>query len=500
MRRLLSVVALLGGALIVTTGTALAGGPVLVSKVNPYAGCKVGAAKGATNYLNAEVEPFLTYDPSSHSHLLSAWQQDRWTDGGAHGLVAGYSFDGGRSWNDSALPFSKCAPGGVNYERASDPGTAIGRDGNSYAIAISFDADSIRNAVVAATSPNGGRSWTNVVPIIQDVANPLTGDPFNDKELIFADPTRGRTAYAVWDRLEDVPGAGNRVRQPAGDMPALQSQSGAARPNTAAPAQAQLPAFTGPTFFSRTTDGGKTWQTARPIVKTGVNEQTIGNYMVIDPRTDRLYDFFDYITADGSSHLGFVTSTDRGDHWTKPTIFQDLRSVGVPHVRTGDIIPIPTIDRETGSLYIVWQDSRFSGGKYDEIAISRSTDGGRHWSEPQRVNQPTGQSAFTATVAVNSDGKVGVTYYQLQSYPRTYMTDYFMKVTSGRNLHFSDSEMVDAPFDMADAPVAGGFFVGDYEGLVAPGESFHPLYVTTNSGNTVNPTDVWTRSTQDNRD
>ncbi len=500
MKRLLAALAVLSGALIATTSTALAGGPVLVSKGDPYAKCSIGQSPGATVYPNAEVEPFLTQDPSRHSHLLGAWQQDRWSDGGARGLVAGYSFDGGRSWNNSVLPFSRCARGGADYDRASDPGTAIGRDGNSYSIAISFNADSIKNAVVAATSPNGGKTWTNVVPLIQDVANATTGNPFNDKELIFADPTRGRTAYAVWDRLEDVPGVGQRVRDPERDMPALQGRSSAARPRTAAPAVAALPAFTGPALFSRTTDGGKTWEKPRTIVPTGVNEQTIANYIVIDPRTDRLYDFFTYITSDGNYHIGFVTSTDRGEHWTKPTLFQDLRSVGVPNIRTGDIIPIPAIDPETGALYVVWQDSRFNGGKYDEIAISRSTDGGRHWSAPERVNQPTGQSAFTATVAINSEGKVGVTYYQLQSYPRTYLTDYILKVSSGRNLKFSDEERVDAPFDMADAPRAGGYFVGDYEGMVAPGESFHPFYVTTNSGNTANPTDVWTRSTQDDRD
>jgi hypothetical protein len=46
-------------------------------------------------------------------------------------------------------------------------------------------------------------------------------------------------------------------------------------------------------------------------------------------------------------------------------------------------------------------------------------------------------------------------------------------------------------FDMKTAPDAGGFFVGDYEGLAAVGTAFLPFFVQTNSGNTANRTDVF---------
>ena len=54
-------------------------------------------------------------------------------------------------------------------------------------------------------------------------------------------------------------------------------------------------------------------------------------------------------------------------------------------VRTGDIIPDFAVDRSSGALYAVWQDSRFSGGSHDDIAFSRSTDGGNTWSAPVKV-------------------------------------------------------------------------------------------------------------------
>src|SRR5207244_10479985 len=94
-------------------------------------------------------------------------------------------------------------------------------------------------------------------------------------------------------------------------------------------------------------------------------------------------------------------------------------------LRTGDIIPAPAVGPE-GNLYVVWQDSRFSGR--DEVALSMSRDGGATWSVPQRVNTPNGQSAFTATVAALANGTVGVTYYQVGATSLGSMpTDYFRK-------------------------------------------------------------------------
>src|SRR5690348_6136372 len=69
-----------------------AAGPVLVSQNpgDPYAtpGClALDNQPGSLNYRYAEVEPEVAVDPTNDSHLVGAWQQDRWDSGGAHGLV-----------------------------------------------------------------------------------------------------------------------------------------------------------------------------------------------------------------------------------------------------------------------------------------------------------------------------------------------------------------------------------------------------------------------------
>src|SRR5262245_8387120 len=40
-----------------------------------------------TVYLNSEVEPQIAVDPTNLNHVVAVWQQDRWSNGGARGVV-----------------------------------------------------------------------------------------------------------------------------------------------------------------------------------------------------------------------------------------------------------------------------------------------------------------------------------------------------------------------------------------------------------------------------
>ena len=235
-----------------TLSVANAAALVTVTGPSPVGNCTFGSGPGATNYLNAEVEPWIAVNPSNSNNLIGAWQQDRWSDGGSHALVAGYSTNGGGKWNEVPLPFTKCVAGGLPYERASDPWVSIGPDGTAYTISISFNESNNDNSVGVATSTNGGKSWNNVQTLIADIG---TYQFFSDKESITADPVKAGTAYAVWDRLVS-PTDNPRVTLHAS-------------------------AYTGPTLFSKTIDGGKTWSKYQIIVNTAQNNQTIGNQMVL---------------------------------------------------------------------------------------------------------------------------------------------------------------------------------------------------------------------------
>lgn len=448
----------------------------LVSGPSPYANCSISGQPG-TNYLNAEVEPWVTINPTNPSNIIGVWQQDRWSNGGSRGLVAGSSFNGGKSWKETPLPFSACAPGGLSYQRASDPWVSFGPDGTAYASALSFDGSDNKNAVAAATSSDGGKTWSNLVTLVAYTTN---GGQFStDKNSTTADPVKAGTAYTVWDTL--VAPTDNPDNNP------------------------HTMAFTGDAYFSKTTDGGHSWSTPVVIVHTSQNTQTIANQIVVDPRNGTLYDFFDLILhpTGVAFHVAYVKSTDGGNTWTQPQIISKLGTAFVTDpntgqsIRTGDIIPEPTIDPASGQLYVVWQDAGFTKGKFDEVALSTSTDGGATWSTPIQVNTntPSNQPGFTPSIHVNSAGTVGVTFYDfrnLTTQTTTLPTDYWFVISTDHGATFGNEAHIAGPFDMLTAPFASGFFVGDYEGLSTSGTSFQPFFVQANSGNISNRTDVFT--------
>ena len=126
-------------ALLAFAGLALAAsGPVDASGLSPFAACTIGGP--GTNHPNSEVEPFVAVNPANPSNIIGVFQQDRWSNGGAHGLVASTSHDGGSSWTESWAHFSNCSGGtaanGGDYARASDPWVTFAPNGDVYQISL----------------------------------------------------------------------------------------------------------------------------------------------------------------------------------------------------------------------------------------------------------------------------------------------------------------------------------------------------------------------------
>ncbi len=432
-----------------------------ISRASPFSASCDGTAAAGTLYSNSEVEPYVAVDPGNSSHLVGAWQQDRWSNGGAKGQLGAASFDGGRTWTPSAAAFSRCTGGnagnGGNYERVTDPWVSIGPDGVAYQIAAAFDNGG-SNAILASRSDDGGLTWSAPATLIRDGS-----DPFNDKESISADPLVAGFAYAVWDRL---------------------SSTGH-----------------GPTYFSRTTDGGRSWETARPIYDPGGNNQTINNQVVVlsDGALVTFFTRFDAAAnGNATATLATIRSTDHGATWSAPSTISVMQSVGVTDPENGtavrDSSNLGSIAAGPGNtLVVAWQDARFSAGAREAIAFARSTDGGRTWSVPARVNRDPGVQAFGPTIVVLADGTIGITYFDFRSNTTdssTLFTDYWLVRSSDGGATWRESRVA-GPFDLAIAPNAGGLFLGDYQGLAAIGTGFVPFYAAVNTGDLADRTGVF---------
>jgi hypothetical protein len=426
-------------------------------------GCD-GAVPAGTLYVNSEVEPFVAVNPRDVSNLVAVWQQDRWSGGGARGLLTGTSLDGGRSWTPAFPAFSRCTGGnaanGGDYERASDPWITFAPDGTAHQVAIAFNGRTLEpgsaSAVLASRSTDGGRTWSAPAVLIRDGSL-----FFNDKESITADPADPRLVYAVWDRLALAGG--------------------------------------GPALLARSTDGGLSWEAPRVIHDPGIAGQTLNNQVVVLP-DGTLVDFFtrfDFVGGTARATLAIARSLDKGLTWSAPIAIAPVQAVGTRDPEAGtrvrDAANLGAIAvGPRGELVVAWQDARFSGGARDGIAFARSQDGGLTWSVPARINGDPAVAAFVPAVHVRRDGTIGVTYYDFRSNtadPAALPTDYWL-AQSADGATWTETRIA-GPFDLATAPFANGLFVGDYQGLASVGGAFLPVYAKTNDGSRDNRTDIW---------
>ena len=174
-----------------------------------------------------------------------------------------------------------------------------------------------------------------------------------------ADPNDSSYVYAIWDRL---------VSPPSGNTNPIAGENAIAS--------------RGPTLFTRTTNGGESWEEPRIIFDPGTLQQTIGNQIVVRPQGD-LVNIFDLIQTTRKARNSRLQRErhplggQRRRRGREPIRFERMVNPGVSDpddgdpVRTGDIIPDIAVDPHSGQLYAVWQDKRFDDGQRTTASRSR---------------------------------------------------------------------------------------------------------------------------------
>jgi hypothetical protein len=466
------------------TSTATASGP------SPFTACTADSAAaqqaaGSVLYPNSEPEPRVDVNPTNTSNIVGAYQQDRWNDGGARGLVSSWSKDGGATWHPVVIPDVSACSGNLDYARASDPWVSFAPNGDLYSISLSFNQPGLpspANAILVNKSTNGGESWGNPIAVAADNTNGL------DKQSITADPFDSNYVYAAWDRFVSPPGF------PPSDLGRFHAAS-----------------FVQQAFFSRTTNGGASWSPPSVLYNPGTQGGTIGSIINVLPDralVDGFVVFANHKRQIRGAYVADVRSTDLGVTWSKKATLIAPIDASFPGptdpdntnktIRGGEL-PDFAVDHTNGNLYAVWDDDLPDG--IDKIYFSQSTDGGLTWSAPVKINQtPTNipeldQQAFTATVKVAADGTVGVTYYDFRNNTTApgLTTDYWFVHCHGSCTNPSNwaETHVAGSFDTEQAADAGGYFLGDYEGMVTIGNVFGPFYDQAVSRAANNPSDVF---------
>jgi hypothetical protein len=437
-----------------------------VSGASPFAGCTVDnvAAQPGTVFPNSEVEPWVAASKVDRNgdgaaDIIAGYQQDRWSNGASRGVYSSAWYQG--AWVQVTVPGTSACVGG-SHLRATDPWVTFSPDGTAYYFTLATSAGN-DSAMLVNRSTDGGLHWGPPITLIEEdsVFN------FNDKNSITADPFDSRFVYAIWDRSR-FPSDKREVHSIAGFPRSIRSDA----------------------MFSRTTDGGSTWETPRAIFRPQANEFGIGHQIVV-LSDGTLVDAFMLFHGSGSNKKGqeiaVMISRDRGSTWTEPiTVANALPGFisdpedGTP-VRTGDIIP-EVAAGPNRSVYIVWQEATLAPSG-SAIALSKSHNGGLTWTTPVRINTVPTTQAFTASIEVGPDGTLGVTHYDFRRNTpdsgATLPTDYWFLHSHNDGATWAEARVTQDPFDMKKAPFARGLFVGDYEGLAVQGGNFLALFSQT---------------------
>ena len=404
-----------------------------------------------------QAEPYLHVNPLDPNHLIAGWQENRFEDGGAQALNVAVSFDRGRSWSERILPGLTTVSGGP-WQRASDPWVEFGPDGSVYFASLLFNETSPDNAVAVSRSSDGGITWSEPVEVF------FSNLDFNDKEALTVDtlpasPYRGRI-YVAWDiNVADAAGL-NTISQ---DL-----------------------------VVARSEDGGESFENPRRVRSGPTN---IGAIPRVGPDGTVYVVWAGRRSGDSRLRIFHSRSRNGGRRWSNPRVIANLDQVGVPDIRSGDILPSFAIDPATGDQFVVWQDGRWSG--VDQITLTVSRNNGRSWSAPRLVSAaPPDAATFTTSVAVNGLGQVAISYYSLENDPaRAFLVDRFLRISDDGGGTFGPAIRVTRKtFDIRFAAQARGFFLGDYVGLAGAERQFHVLWVDTRRSSAVasgKQPDVW---------
>ena len=415
--------------------------PQLVPAQSNAAGIRVVDITPPDARRPAEVS--VAINPTNPNHAIAVLLQ-----GGAAGepRVTNWSYtsnDGGLTWKPARADNPGNRPQG-------DDAIVFGADGTAFHSYIAFDGIRVERPERAFSgifirSTKDGASWNAPVAVVDHIN---TAIPFEDKPWVGVDrapasPHKGNV-YVAWTRF-DVYGSEN-------------------------------PAHRSRIMFSRSKDGGRTFSVPHEISDESGDaidsDNTVEGVVPVAGPTGDVY-----VAWAGPKGIYFDRSIDGGWTFGKDVIISAMPGgwdLPLEGIERHNGMPVTGVDSSNGpnrgTIYVNWIDLR--NGDPD-VFVSASTDGGRTWATPVRVNNdPKGSTQLFTWMAVDPiDGSINVVFHDRRGLKGT-MTGVTLarSVDGGKTfeniaLSAHDGQALVPPFDCCTKSA----FFGDYNAIDAYG-------------------------------
>jgi hypothetical protein len=244
-------------------------------------------------------------------------------------------------------------------------------------------------------------------------------------------------------------------------------------------------------LYSGSTDAGATWSTPVQL------SQKEGDCLDTDQTTEGAVPC---AGINGEIYVGwafdeaiyFDRSLDRGKTW----LTEDVKVTGqpggwdieIPGIGRCNGMPVTESDisngKYRGNIYINWSDRR--NGKSDtDIWIAKSSDQGKTWSKPIRVNQDDSkkQQFFSWMTVDQSSGFVYIVYYDRSLHVGN-ETDVVLATSKDGGSTWVNKKISEKPF----TPLESLFF-GDYNDISAVKGHIMPIWTAVDSHGNLQ---IWT--------
>jgi len=350
-----------------------------------------------------------------------------------------YSMDSGKTWKTKFLNSDLGVYG--------DPCVIADKDGNFYYFHLSnpdnkaYNSKRFLDRMVVQKSINGGENWSNGTGIGKNKYPKQ-----QDKEWAAINPINNEI-YLTWTEFDKY-GSNNKKHRSR-------------------------------ILFSKSTNGAETW--SKPKILSELEGDAIDGNKTVEGAVPAVATNGNiYVSWSFNNKIYFDKSTNGGNSWLK----NDIEVCNQPNGWSFDVpgfsrvngMPITCVDTSKSSkykntIYINFSDQR-NGANNTDIFIVKSTDEGKTWSIPLKVNtDKTKTHQFLTWMSIDPiTGYIYIVFYDRSKYNNN-KTDVVLAISKDGGETFLNKTISQRPF----TPNPNVFF-GDYNNINAYNGIIRPIW------------------------